>query len=92
MSNKTNMLGAFSPYSCEINNDSKTAFDEAIKGVLGVIYTPVAVSQQVVAGMNYHFFCNTESVTRHPVIGAVIVSVYKPLKGDAHIINIKEIN
>jgi hypothetical protein len=86
------MLGAFSPYSCDISKESKAAFDEALKGLLGVKYTPVAVSQQVVAGMNYHFFCNTEAVTRFPVTGAAIVTIYKPLKGNAHITNIKEIN
>lgn len=88
----TNMVGAYSLYSSEISITSKEAFNEATRGLLGVKYTPVAVSQQVVAGMNYHFFCNTESVTRFPVIGAAIVSIYKPLEGDAHITNIKEIN
>lgn len=91
MSN-SNMLGAFSPYTSEISNESKAVFDEALKGLLGVTYTPVAVSQQVVAGMNYHFFCNTEAATRFPVTGAAIVSIYKSLNGTAHITNIKEIN
>jgi len=52
MSEQTNKLGAFSPYSSEISKASKSAFDEAMKGLLGVTYTPVAVSQQVVAGIN----------------------------------------
>jgi hypothetical protein len=85
-------VGAFTEYSCEINDEAKQAFNEALNGLLGVKYTYVAVSQQVVAGMNYKFFCNTESATRYPNTGAAIVSIYKPLKGDAHITNIKEIN
>jgi hypothetical protein len=92
MSNKTTMLGAYSPYTSEISDEAQTAFNEALKDLLGVKYKLVAVSQQVVAGMNYHFFCNTESVTRFPVNGAAIVSVYNPLKENAHITNIREIN
>jgi len=92
MSEQTNKLGAFSPYSSEISKASKSAFDEAMKGIVGVRYAPVAVSHQVVSGTNYHFFCNTESTTRQPVIGAAIVSIYKPLEGSAIINNIKEIN
>lgn len=92
MSNKTITLGAFSTYSCEINEASQSAFNEATREILGVKYTAIAVSQQVVAGMNYHFFCNTESVTRYPLIGAAIVSVYKPVNENAQITNIREIN
>lgn len=92
MSNTTNLTGAFSTYSCKIDNEAQTAFNEAFKGLLGVKYTPVAVSQQVVAGMNYSFFCNTETITEHPVIGIALVSIFKPLKGEASIIKINEIN
>lgn len=91
MSNTTELLGAFSPYTCKIDENVKVAFDEAIKGILGVAYTPVAVSQQVVAGMNYKFFCNTKSSTLYPINGAAIVSIYKPLKEAAHITHIQSI-
>jgi hypothetical protein len=90
MSNQ--LLGAFSPYTCKIPNEAKDAFNEAMKNFVGVVYEPIAVSQQVVAGMNYHFFCNTESVTPYPVSGAAIVSIYKPLNEGAIITNIKPIN
>ena len=92
MSSTTNLVGAFSTYTCTIDNEAKTAFKEAMNGIVGVTYSPVAVSQQVVAGMNYKFFCNTEMVTRYPVKGAAIVSIYKPLKGDAHITGIQDIH
>jgi hypothetical protein len=90
MSNQ--LLGAFSPYTCKIPNEAKDAFNEAMKNFVGVVYEPIAVSQQVAAGMNYHFFCNTESVTPYPVSGAAIVSIYKPLNEGAIITNIKPIN
>jgi len=39
--------------------------------------------------MNYHFFCNTESVKKIPCNWGCD---YKYLKGNAHITKIKEIN
>ena len=91
MSN-SNLVGAFSPYTSEINKEAQAAFNEGTKDLLGVKYSAVAVSQQVVAGMNYHFFCNAKSATEYPVNNAAIVSIYKPLTGEAHITNIKVID
>ena len=81
------LLGAYSPYTCEISKEAKEAFAQAIRVILGVEYSPVAVSSQVVAGMNYKFFCNTKSVTLYPKNGAAIVSIYAPLpgQGSAHV-------
>lgn len=92
MSDQQRILGAYSAYTCEIDAPAKQAFEEALKDLLGVTYTPVAVSQQVVAGTNYRFFCNTESATRFPIMGSAIVSIYKPLEGSAHITGIQIIN
>lgn len=89
MSKNTPLLGAFSPYTSKIDTQAKMAFEEALKDFVGVKYEPVAVSQQVVAGMNYKFFCNTETATRFPILGSAIVSIYKPLDQAAHIIHIQ---
>lgn len=91
MSNTSNLVGAFSPYTCKIDARAKDAFVEATKGLMGVSYEPVAVSQQLVAGMNYKFFCNSEAATQFPLNGAAIVSIYKPLDGPAMIHNIQPI-
>lgn len=85
----TELLGAYTPYTCDISAEAKKAFSEAMEGFVGVSYTPVAVSSQVVAGMNYHFFCNTVSATRFPIKGTAIVSIYAPLNGEAHITHIQ---
>ncbi len=85
----TQLLGAYSPYTCEITKEARAAFDQAMKDIIGVKYSPVAVSSQVVSGMNYKFFCNTEASTLYPRLGAAIVSIYAPLKGDAHITHIQ---
>ena len=82
------LVGAYSLYTFKIENEAQQAFDEAIKGILGVKYTPVAVSQQVVAGLNYKFFCNTQSVSPFPHNAAAIISIYKPLNGNAHVTGI----
>ena len=92
MLNINNRVGAFSLYSCKIDDAARIAFNEALEGFIGVTYTPVAVSTQVVNGMNYNFFCNATPVIAHPFNRATIVSIYKPLEGKAHITNIKIIN
>lgn len=87
MSNQ--LLGAYSPYTCKITKEAQIAFDQAMEGIIGVTYSPVAVSSQIVSGMNYKFFCNTESSTLFPRLGAAIVSIYAPLEGPAHITHIQ---
>jgi len=83
------LVGAFSPYSCKISTEAMKAFDEAMKKILGVTYSPVAVSVQIVAGMNYKFFCNTVTSTRFPIQGTAIVSIYAPLEGESHVTHIQ---
>jgi hypothetical protein len=85
------ILGHYSPFSSKIDEQAQQAFKEALT-IVGVKYSPVAVSQQLVAGLNYRFFCNTETVTHLPYIGAAIVSIYKPLDGPAHLTGIKNID
>ncbi|MXN92010.1 hypothetical protein GR160_12315 [Flavobacterium sp. Sd200] len=75
-----------------MDDTAKKAFKEAMEGLLGVQYTPVAVSQQLVAGLNYRFFCNAKPATQYPFNGAAIVSIYKPLNGEAHITGIQKIH
>ena len=87
------LVGGWTDYSCEISAEAKKSFDEAMKGLVGVTYTPVAVASQLVAGMNYSFFCNTVVSDREGTKGAAIVPVFQPLEGgkavvSGHIINI----
>jgi len=75
--------GGWSVYTSDISSDARTAFDQAMKGLMGVSYTPVAVAQQVVAGMNYRFICNASAAIENPTNFAAVVSVFKPLNGPA---------
>jgi hypothetical protein len=84
-------VGEWSEFKC-VDKTSLKIFGEATRKLVGVNYTPVAVSQQVVAGMNYRFFCNTKIVLPHSLHGAAIVSVYKPLVGMAHITSVMPIH
>lgn len=90
MENSTNqILGGWSPYSCEINADARKAFDEALEELLGVDYEPVAVATQVVAGLNYSFFCNSKVVAPNTPWRPALVSVHQPLKGKAQLVDIR---
>ncbi len=75
--------GGWSVYTSDISSEAGTAFDQALKGQVGVTYAPVAVAQQVVEGMNYRFFCNASAAIQNPTNIAAIVSVFKPLNGPA---------
>lgn len=82
MSDQNQMPGAYSKYTCKINKEAQAAFDEALEGKLGVVYEPVAVAQQGVAGMNYKFFCNAKVVGPDAHNSAAIIIIHKPLPGE----------
>lgn len=55
----------------------------AIRGLIGVDYTPYAVQSQVIAGKNYLFIAKTEVLTgRGVVIGVVTVAVTVDAQGN----------
>ena len=84
-------LGIYNQYTCKIDDQAEIAFKKAMDGLLGVEYSPVAVSTQLVDGMNYKFFCNTRPSTMPSFNGAAIVSVYASIHGDAHITHIQQL-
>lgn len=86
-----NRVGAYNTYTCDISPEAKKSFDEAVAEIIGVDYTPVAVSTQVVAGLNYKFFCNARAVTPSAYNEAAIVSIYASLEGTAHVTDIKPV-
>jgi len=75
------MSGGWTEYTCQIDDQAHKAFEEAIASLLGAQYSPVAVASQVVAGMNYRFFCNAQVVVPGAVHGAAMVSIFAPLDG-----------
>jgi len=70
-------LGAWSKFSCDISREAQDAFKKAFKGHVGVEYSPVAVASQVVAGINYSFFCNANGVWPGSTNQAAIVNIFQ---------------
>jgi len=89
MSTQEALCGGWTPYTA-ITPEDRTIFDEALKGFVGVTYTPETVSTQIVAGTNYRFKCDA---SRPPaeVIWEAIVEIYKPLNEEPYITNITRI-
>jgi hypothetical protein len=87
--NHVELVGGWSPYH-NLTTEDKLVFDEALKGFVGVKYTPIAVSTQIVAGTNYRFKC-TAQIPPSDVIWEAIVEIFKPLVGNPHITGITRI-
>jgi hypothetical protein len=81
--------GGWTPYSTTISKEAMDIFNKTKP--IGVNYTPLAVSTQVVSGTNYRFFCNAQVVYPNSPNDAVITQIYKPLNGDAHITSITKV-
>ncbi|MFN4904990.1 MAG: hypothetical protein ACK6AO_19450 [Planctomycetota bacterium] len=84
--------GGWTQYKTSISSDAQAAFDEALKGLVGVHYSPIAVAEQIVAGKNYRFFCNANAVVPNSPNYAAIISIYKPLSGPATISGIQSLD
>lgn len=80
------MVGGWSPYH-PLTPKDRAVFDEAMKGFVGVKYTPNTVSTQVVAGTNYRFKC-TASMPPSEVVWEAIVEIFQPLKGSPYVTGI----
>ncbi|MGE4512790.1 hypothetical protein SAMN05421846_10417 [Chryseobacterium taeanense] len=65
-------------------------FEEAMHGFVGVKYTPLEVSTQVVNGMNYRYKCDA-SMPPSDVIWQAIVEIYQPTDGKPHVVAITRI-
>jgi hypothetical protein len=85
------MVGGWSIFSSEITKEAKDVFETALKGLVGVDYSPVAFATQVVSGTNYSFFCNAKAVYPDAPNQGAIVDIYKPLDGQAHLREIRTI-
>ncbi len=85
-------IGVYTPYTCEISKEALSSFKEVFEGFMGAKYVPVAVSEQLVSGMNYKFFCNSRKMTLGTPTGAAIISIYQPLNGKAQTTAIRDVS
>ena len=81
--------GGWTPFSSQISPKETYVFDQALKDLVGVNYTPMAFTTQVVNGMNYRFFCNAKAVTPKSPNEGAIVEIYVPIKGEPELKTIK---
>jgi hypothetical protein len=84
-------VGGWSTYNSEITDEATEVFETVTQGLVGVSYEPVAFATQVVAGTNYSFFCNAKAVVPSAPNKAVLIDIYQPLEGSAHITHIRTI-
>ena len=91
MSTQTQMPGGFTPFSCKISDEDAAMFKEALSPILGVDYQPVAMASQVVAGMNFAFFCNATVVVPGAPSYPAMVNIFRNLDGQASVTNIQRL-
>lgn len=71
----------------------QAAFDKALEGWTGSNQEPLAyLASQVVSGTNYAILCHSTLVTKEPVSGISVVTIYEDLQGNAKISNIHVID
>ncbi len=80
MANVADAPGAWSAYAV-VSDEARAVFKQAINGLVGVTYTPVAFASQVVAGLNYSFLCNAAGVYPGGVNQAAIIDIYQAPNG-----------
>ncbi|MEG1590332.1 hypothetical protein [Chryseobacterium sp.] len=83
------LVGGWTAYHALTSEDQKV-FDEAMRGFVGVKYSPKLVSTQLVNGTNYRFKCDA-SMPPSDVIWEAIVEVYCPIEGVPHVVSITRI-
>lgn len=79
-SDAVNGFGGWTPVR-DLTEEDRLVFEEAMKGIFGVTYTPLKVSSQLVAGMNYCFRCEATMVTQSPETYLVQINIFSPLPG-----------
>ncbi|MEM1204163.1 MAG: hypothetical protein AAGN66_13115 [Acidobacteriota bacterium] len=88
-----NVVGGWTGFGSKIDAEAKKAFDQALEGLVGASYKPLAVATQVVAGLNYCFLCQGTLVTPGQQEFAAKVYVFKPLGGEpARVENIERVD
>ena len=76
-----------------VTKAQKKLFKKATAKLTGVTYKPVIVmAKQVVAGMNYAYFCKAETVTAKKTVSWKVVIVNKPATGKPSVLAINNFN
>jgi hypothetical protein len=79
------IIGGWGEFNYDVSAEAKAVLTEALGGLVGVKYVPLAVATQVVAGTNYCFLCTGTSTSLPSPSFPALLYVYKPLSGEAHL-------
>ena len=82
--------GGWTPFA-KVTSDKQKVFDEALKGLVGVDYTPLAFTSQVVNGANYIFAANAKIVYPGSREYPALLRVFSPPGGPARVVNIQRL-
>ena len=82
--------GGWTPFR-PVDAETMAVFVLATKDLVGVGYTPLQVSTQVVAGMNYRYICDARIVYPGVEATKALVEIYQPPGGKPHITRIEMI-
>jgi predicted secreted protein len=83
--------GAYGDFG-ELTGESSEDLAEAKKSFVGSDFTPLLVATQIVAGRNYRFAGNLSPATKNSSVYPALVTVYKPLKGEAKVTEIRKVH
>ena len=76
----------------QLTDDERAVFDQAIDGLVGAEYEPIAIiATQLVSGTNYAYLCTTTPVVPDAKPHWTIAVVYKDLQGNASLTNVADL-
>jgi len=89
----TGQVGGWTGWNFEIPAKDKAVFVEAVAGLKGVKYTPLAVATQVVAGINYAFLSEGVVVYPNAQTNVFVIKIHAPLpgQGEPHVTGITKV-
>jgi hypothetical protein len=67
----------------KVSPDVRKVFDEAVRGLTVLHYTPMAVSTQTVSGTNYNFAANAKVANGSDC--PILIRIFRPLNGLARL-------
>ena len=87
----TPIVGGWTSFNFTLTDKAKKVFMLAMKGFVGVDYTPLAFATQVVAGTNWCYLAKGLVVYPGAPGMAALIYIYEPLEGNPHITDIEQI-
>lgn len=81
------MVGGWTSFR-DLTTEDEQVFQKAMEKIIGVDYTPLKVSTQVVNGTNYRFACESRVVSTTGRKQMAMVQIYQPLSGEPKVTRI----